>query len=86
MSNLFESTEPSDGTFFAEPKQSGLFSRPTVVIATDHLIEIKNDTPNPVKVKKNEQVAQLRLSVVDTMENKQLKTPENGRSLMNIPL
>ena len=67
---------PSDGVFFVEPKQSKLLSKPTIVTASNHLIHLVNDSPHPVKVKKNEQVAQLRLSVIDNTETKPLATPE----------
>ena len=67
---------PPNGIFFVEPKQSKLVSKPTVVKATNHLINLENQSPHPVKVKKNEQVAQVRVSVIDHTEDKQLKAPE----------
>ena len=67
---------PPNGVFFVEPKQSRLVSKPTVVQARSHLIQLENNSPNPVKVKKNEQVAQVRASVINNTEDKQLHTPE----------
>ena len=69
---------PPDGVFFVEPKQSKLVSKPTIVTASNHLIHLVNDSPHPVKVKKNEQIAQLRLSVIDDTETKPLAAPEEA--------
>ena len=67
---------PPNGVFFVEPKQSKLVSKPTIIQATNHQIIIENDSPNPMKVKKNEQVAQVRISVINNTENKQFKAPD----------
>ena len=67
---------PSNGVFFAEPKQSSLFHNPIVLQATDNYIYLPNDKLHPVNVKKNEQVAQVRLSIVDENSDRQCLNPK----------
>ena len=66
---------PPTGVFFAEPKQSNLFTTPAVVQASDNCIYLQNNNPNPVTVKKNEQIAQIRLSLISSESDKQFSNP-----------
>ena len=76
---------PPNGIFFVEPKQSKLILHPTVVQASDHQIEIENNSPNLVKVKKNEQVAQVRLSTLNTLPDTEFKPEENHAAHHHLP-
>ena len=78
---------PPNGIFFVEPKQSRLVFHPTVVQANDHQITIENNSPDIVKVKKNEQVAQVRLSTLNPAPETEFKPEEKPsihRSLPNL--
>ena len=67
---------PPTGVFFAEPKQGHLFNTPTVVHASDNCIYLPNDNADPVIVKKNEQIAQVRLSLINSDSDKQFFNPK----------
>ena len=80
---------PPVGIYFAEPKQGDLFSKPSVVQASNNFVYLPNDQPYPVNVKKNEQVAQLRLSLVSEEVDRQCSNPKKdyfSRFQENLPL
>ena len=80
---------PPVGIYFAEPKQGNLFSTPSVVQASNNFVYLPNDKPYPVNVKKNEQVAQIRLSLLNEDADRQCVNPKKdyfSKFQENLPL